>query len=460
MTIIVALEVPLAFNLQARGVAEVEANLLTFAQAAAASARNFLDPSEESRDRLAQTIRDQAVDAEGQPIGRVIVVDADGILIADSGGSDLGRLYATPERPELITALEEGIPAKRQGRSETLDETILAVAVPILEFNPRGGLEAIGAVRVSVTDDQVQRGIRRSVIGLVAIGVAGLVAGLLIAFVLAGTLSRPLRRLAAAAGRLGKGDLSARAGDVRGAREIEEVGHAFDDMAARLEATVRAQREFTANASHQLRTPLTGLKLRLESAQEEAADGHLREQLQAAEREVDRLAEIVERLLVLARRIEDGRPADKVDLDEAARRATARLKARAARAGAELSVRGPGAQASAAASEVDQILDNLVDNAISYAPGPIAIETGRVDGRAFLAVEDHGPGIPEDERDRVTERFYRGRGAPAGGSGLGLAIVRELAERAGGSLTVGQASDGGARIEVQLPLCEDTDGQS
>ena len=102
--------------------------------------------------------------------------------------------------------------------------------------------------------------------------------------------------------------------------------------------------------------------------------------------------------------------------------------------------------------DLDQILDNLIDNAIAYAPGPIGIEIedGRGEDHLVLAVRDHGPGIALDERPRVTERFYRGRGARTEGSGLGLAIARELIERWNGSLTVEGADGEGARVEVRL----------
>jgi signal transduction histidine kinase len=225
-------------------------------------------------------------------------------------------------------------------------------------------------------------------------------------------------------------------------------------MASRLEATVRAQREFTANASHQLRTPLTGLKLRLESALEEAPGDatDLRRQLEAADREADRLAGIVERLLVLARRVEDGASLSVVDLGAVARAACDRFHDKAAAASSVIEVSGTNAPlALADPADVDQMLDALVDNALSYAPGRIRIEPGRADGQVVLAVEDEGPGIPDDEIERVVRRFSRGRDAPPGGTGLGLAIVGELAERSGGQMVIEPGRAHGARVEVRLP---------
>jgi signal transduction histidine kinase len=222
-------------------------------------------------------------------------------------------------------------------------------------------------------------------------------------------------------------------------------------MATRLEATVRAQREFAANASHQLRTPLTGLKLRVESALAESPEGEVHRQLEAADREADRLAGIVDRLLVLARRAEGA--AAIVNLGEAADRAVDRFRQKAGDAdgSVEVGARTDAARALADPADVDQMLDALVDNALSHAGGRVRIDAGWLDGQAFLAVEDEGPGIPEEEISRVTERFYRGRDAPPGGTGLGLAIVRELAERAGGEMVVAGGRERGARIEVRLP---------
>jgi signal transduction histidine kinase len=213
---------------------------------------------------------------------------------------------------------------------------------------------------------------------------------------------------------------------------------------------MRAQREFVANASHQLRTPLTGMKLRLESAIDGAPDAELRKQLEAADREVDRLAEIVDRLLVMAKQIEEGQPT-RVDLGDSAARAVARWEERASRLGASLLARGEGGNAQGNPTDVDQILDNLLDNAIAYAPGEIVLETVREDSQLVLAVQDHGPGIPSEEREHVTDRFFRGRGAPSGGSGLGLAIARELAEKWGGSLEIRSPEGEGTRIELRLP---------
>lgn len=439
--LVVALGVPLTVNLQRRATAELETRALIQAQgiASAIGAENMA-PSR--RAQLADIV-DQAAEQVGGR-GRVIVVDPDSLLLADSDRADpLDALFDPAERPELRSALE-GTPDSVIRFSLDLGQDIMATAVPIMDEN-----RLVGVVRITQSVQQVSDNVRRITLGLLAIGGAGLAAGLLIAFGLAGSLSKPLIRLADAARRLGSGDLSARAEDVKGAREIEQLGRSFDDMADRLERTVRAQREFVANASHQLRTPLTGMKLRLESALSDASSADVRKHLEAADHEVDRLAEIVDRLLVMAHEIEEGQPT-RVDVKDAVERAISRWDERAKRLDSTLLASGVEGEAQGNPADLDQILDNLLENAIAYAPGEVMVESGRVAGRVFVAVQDHGPGIPADEIARVTERFYRGRGAPAGGSGLGLAIARQLAEKWGGELRVGSRDGGGTRVEVRL----------
>jgi two-component system OmpR family sensor kinase len=220
-------------------------------------------------------------------------------------------------------------------------------------------------------------------------------------------------------------------------------------MADRMQRTVQAQREFVANASHQLRTPLTGMKLRLENVKDRTDEPELQAQLNAADLEVDRLSETVDRMLVMSKRIEHGDPTH-VDLADAAARALARWRDRAAVKGVEIRVTGAPIVGQGNPADLDQAIDNLIDNAIDYGAGPVELETGGDRGQAVLAVRDHGPGIPKGEQERVTERFYRGRTATSGGSGLGLAIARDLTERWGGALLVRDADGGGARIEIRL----------
>lgn len=434
LAVIVALTIPLAVNINRW----VRADIGAETQIAAQTLGAFI--GKENMLSLAKLEARLAEAAIPQEITRVVVTDVEGIVVYDSDGDAVGVDFANGERPEMEAALQ-GRSVYEVRYSDTDQTNILVAAAPIIDE------DLVGAVRITRDYAEYADAVRRSTIGIGLIGVAGLVAGIVIAFGLAGSLVEPIRRLATTAHRLGQGDLTARAGGVGSTAEVRDLAESFDEMAGRLERTVQAQREFVANASHQLRTPLTGMKLRLESAIEEAPNDEVRRQLEAADKEVDRLSEIVDRLLVMSREIEKGTPTD-VDVGIAVQRAVERWRDRAQRVDASLVTSGEGGTTQANPTDVDQILDNLLDNAIAYAPGPIALETGGDHGAVWLSVRDHGSGIPDREQNRVVERFYRGKGAPAGGSGLGLAIARELAEKWGGSLTVQTPPDGGTKIRV------------
>lgn len=439
LVIIVALTVPLGIVLRDRARSELEALALTNAQTIAALLDGDRLETGGRRDRLSRDIDRFASDVGG----RVVVIDPAGMVLSDSEGEDIGQDFDTPGRPEVGQALGSVVSAGiRSSRDEGGD--IVVAAAPVID----GGV-LVGAVRISRGVTEVQANVTRATVGIIVVALAGLTAGLVLAFVLAGSLARPLSRLAAAAQRLGRGDLAIRSGGVEGGDEVEQLARSFDEMADRLERSMRAQREFVANASHQLRTPLTGMKLRLGSAIAATEDEELSAQLHATEHEVDRLAGIVERLLVMAREIEEGLESQ-VDVGERASRAAERWGERAELAVASVSVSGEGDLALANPDDLDQILDVLIDNAVNHAPGSIDIVMGREGSWAVVAVQDRGPGIPADELGRVTERFYRGRASSADGSGLGLSIAKELAERWGGRIVVSSGEGTGTRVEVRL----------
>jgi len=434
LVVIVALTVPLAIVLRDRARAELEAIALVNAQTIATS----LDAEQldvDRRERLADDIDRYAEEVTG----RVIVLDPDGVVVADSDGEDLEQRYDTPGRPEVQEALDGVVSAGVRPSRDEGGEIVVAAA-PVVEEG-----DLVGVVRISRDVEQVQRNVTTATIAIAAVAIAGLVAGLVLAFVLARSLSRPLSRLATAARGLGRGDLSTRAGPVSGGEEIEQLGRSFDEMADRVERTMRAQREFVANASHQLRTPLTGIKLRVESALAETDDPVIQHELRAMDAEVDRLAGIVDSLLVMAREIEEGQQTH-VDVHDAAARAVERWTDRARGAGATVTLSGEPVVALASPGDLDQVLDVVLDNAVAYAPGPIEVRAEAIGTRANVSVQDHGAGIPVEELPRVMERFYRGHRAPEGGSGLGLSIARELAEKWGGSLAVTSDEGVGTRV--------------
>ena len=343
---------------------------------------------------------------------------------------------------------QEPIPYATTRYSEDAQADLLVASAPILDE----GLA--GAVRITRNVQDVSDAIRDATVGLIIVGAAGLLAGLLIAYGLAASFARPLIRLADTAEQLGEGDLSARAGDVGGAEEIEELARSFDEMADRMQRTVQAQREFVANASHQLRTPLTGMKLRLESATSRIDDPELRAQLEAADLEVDRLSETVDRMLVMSKRIEHGDPTH-VDLAEAAGRAVTRWRDRRRdQRRRDPRDRGPSGRPGEPRRPRPGDRQSHRQRRWPTRPGPIELETGA----------RRGPGRPRRARPRARDpeggttashgALLPREDGPSGGSGLGLAIARDLTERWGGSLLVRDADGGGARIEIRLRAAE------
>jgi signal transduction histidine kinase len=380
----------------------------------------------------------------------VIVVNRRGRLLADSAGPGRGAAsYAS--RPEIAKALQ-GRPSQGERHSDSVGEDLLFTAVPVVD---RG--RTVGAVRVTQSVAAVHREVRDDVLALIGVAAVVLLLGLGVAWLLASSLARPLRRLAGTARSVAEGDLDARA-QVEGSSEQREVASAFNDMTGRLARALRSQREFVANASHQLRTPLTGLRLRLEAASLKANDPDVERELVAAERETVRLARLLSELLTLARERERPEP-EEVSLAEAARAAHERWEGPAETGGRRLVLRGEGEPLVAATdADVAVILDNLVENALNYSPvaTTVAIEWGPDGASARLAVLDEGPGIDPAERERVFERFYRGETSRDGasGTGLGLSVVETLAERWDGSIRLSDRASGGTAAEVRLPLLE------
>jgi signal transduction histidine kinase len=437
--VIVALLVPLALNLSRRVDAEIRSEARGQAQLVAASVSGRLDERDELRRLASNSARDLR--------GRVIVVGERGRLLVDSEEAvPAGTSYAS--RPEIAAALR-GEATQGERHSDSLDEDLLFTAMPVVSEGRREG-----AVRVTQSVDAVNGEVRSDVLALIGVAAVVLLLGLGLAWLLAGSLARPLRGLAATARRVAGGDLDARARE-EGSTEQREVAAAFNDMTGQLARALRSQREFVANASHQLRTPLTGLRLRLEAASLKATDEDVERELVAAERETVRLARLLTELLTLARERERPEP-EQVSLAEVAHAAHERWEGPAETGGRVLVADGDGEPVVAATkADLAVVVDNLVENALNYSPiaSTVTIEWGLDRESAWLAVLDQGPGIGADERERVFERFFRGEASrDSEGTGLGLSVVEALAERWGGSVRLADRPEGGTRCEVRLPL--------
>jgi two-component system, OmpR family, sensor kinase len=237
------------------------------------------------------------------------------------------------------------------------------------------------------------------------------------------------------------------------ARTLEAMLASLDAARGETEATLTRQREFVADASHELRTPLTSVLANLELLEEELT-GEQREAAASALRSSRRMRRLVADLLLLAR-ADAGRvaPHQSIDLSEVVTDAAAELEPVAG--GHEISVSAPsGARVDGARDELHRLVLNLMENALRHTDPGTAVEATveRRNGQVVLSVEDDGPGIPDEMREKVFERFYRGSGEHSGSSGLGLSIVRAVAESHKGSVRLEEPLDGrGARFVVRIP---------
>jgi signal transduction histidine kinase len=434
--------VPLALNLRDRVDSEVRAQARSQADVVAATASDMLDRGSRVRlQRLAQT-------AAASVSGRVLIVDRAGSVLADSAGAgELGADYSL--RPEIGAALK-GDAYQRVRHSDTLNTDLLATGVPIIHSGRPNG-----AVRVTQSVAAVHRAVRRTLGGLALIAGVVLALGLLAGVVIARQISRPMRRLTQAAREIAHGDLDHRA-PVEGSAEQRSLAQSFNEMTDKLSRAVTTEKRFVADASHQLRTPLTGLRLRLEEASHAETPAEAEPDLRESMREVDRLAGMVDELLALSRAQNGSGPGSELDPVAIADDGVARWQAAARERGVELvraHDRAP-ARVFGAAPDAERALDSLIENAIVYSPhGRVRV---RVDRREIEVLDD-GPGLGSGEEEQVFERFHRGTAGRAGasGTGLGLSIARQLAERWGGEVTLSNREDGrGARAVLRLGVPE------
>ena len=378
---------------------------------------------------------------------RVVVVDAEGLSVVDSADPG-GPSRSFASRPELARSLATGEVVTGVRRSDTLGADLLYVAVPVASSG-----SVYGAVGVTYPLSVVQERVRRYWLILASVSVVVLAAVAAVGMRLALSIARPLAGVERAAAAAGAGDLTARAPEGEGPSEVRSLAASFNETVGKLDELIRSREDFVADASHQLRTPLAALRLRLENLEGAVApDG--RPDLDAARAEGGRLSRLGDGLLALARTDSTTAHPEPIEVgaivDE-------RLDAWSALAEEQRVVLAgnvpPSLCVLATPGRLEQVLDNLLANALEVSPagGTIAVSAAPAGRFAELHVVDEGPGLSEEERARAFDRFWRAGGS-AGGSGLGLAIVERLAAAAGGAVALGAAPAGGLDIRVRLPL--------
>lgn len=362
--------------------------------------------------------------------------------IADSGGA---RSADVLRDAVALEAAEDGLLAS--GRAERGGRQFAEVAAPV-------GPDTVVLLSAPLSDALATvRLVRRS---LVIAGSVALLAAWLAGFLAAWSISRRVGRLEAAAERIAAGDFGAPV-VVRGRDEIAQLGEAFETMRLRLASLDRARREFIANASHELRTPIFSLGGFLELLADEDVEEETKAEFLAEMRaQVERLTRLATDLLDLSRLDADQLSVEIMELDLAAtaRTVVEEFRALAEAEGHELALRVDSHVVAAGDEQrVVQIARILVENAIRHTPSGTSVDVrvGRWEARAVLAVADDGPGIPVADQARLFERFYRGETGRTAGSGLGLAIARELASKMAGALRI-QSQPGETVFTLSLPL--------
>lgn len=348
---------------------------------------------------------------------------------AAKGDADLA-VYVYDDYPQILRIMGTGPPDGDTTVEAALGGSIgrhqrdreLVVAVPVTHEG-----EVIGAVRTASPRSAVQQ--RIGLAWLAMAGLAGLALGTvwLVARRQAGRLARPLEELSGAARRLGDGDFSVRTPPVD-IPEIDAVSSALNSTAVRLDDMLARERAFSADASHQLRTPLTGLRLRLEAALDRPGQD-LREAITVGIAAADRLEQTIDELLALAR--DTRRSGDPLDLptllDEIERGWQERLTAEGRLLRVAVDPQAPPSDASTAA--VRQVLTVLLDNATTHGAGAVTVAVRDAADALAIDVSDEGPGITAPEPELFTRRSEL-----ANGHGIGLALARSLAEAEGGRL--------------------------
>ena len=317
-----------------------------------------------------------------------------------------------------------------------------------------------GQPRVVVAGESlrpVQDSVRRVVLLLALAGPAALLAAALGGWWLARRALAPIDAMTSAADAIGPGRLRERVAEPSTRDEVAHLARTLNAMLDRLERGVEEQRRLVADASHELRTPLTAMRAELDvSLRADELSPAARDVLLSAREEVDGMARTVEDLLTLAA-LDDGAVPDRARVDLAALAAGAleRVRPVAVARGVTLDDRAEAVEVVADPEQLERAVRNVLENAIAFSPpgGSVTVRAQRRDACAVLTVEDEGPGVAPEHRERVFDRFFRvdpSRTRATGGSGLGLAIVRELVAAHGGRTWIADGA-AGALVCIELP---------
>jgi signal transduction histidine kinase len=345
----------------------------------------------------------------------------------------------------------EVLPASRAKTATHWGDGELEVTAPA-----RRDGRTVGAVRITYpTSDLTRRlvqiwGFR----AILAVGVLAVAAGL--GAIVARRLTRPLRQLNDMASKFSDGDLTART-PVTGPHETQTLARTLNQAGERLDTLIASQRIFVADASHQLRTPLTALRLSLDNIADGVDDEFVREDVEQATAEVVRMSRLVNGLLVLARAEAKVTAAEPLPLREIVAERLSVWRPAADERGVHIALGGSVVDGRplvlASPGHLEQVLDNVLSNALEVSPdgATITVRSELRGDEVELTVSDEGPGMSDPDKSRAFDRFWRGQGLTGrSGSGLGLSVVRQLVTDDGGTVTLRDAPDSGLSVVITL----------
>lgn len=385
--------------------------------------------------------------------GRLLALDADGKIQLDSYGQLWGTRLQLPEVADVLVHGQHAAYGIHPIDGE--DYAACCAASMVLSGRTVGLLVSISPVQ-ELVDSLAQ--VREQMVKVFLI-VAG--SAMIAALFFSRRITRPITALTRTIQKMGKGDLSARV-KVRTSGEMRNLAESYNAMAEKIEHFDQSRSQFVSNASHELKTPLTTMKILLENLiYQPDMPAELREEfMQDMNHEIDRLTSVVTDLLTLTQSDSHQTPLrlTQVDLSALAEDTVHLLRPAAEKRDQTLTTDiAPGVVIACDQGKVGQIIHNLIDNALKYTPdgGDIHLTLSAERSHALLTVTDNGVGIPEEDQKHIFERFYRvdkARSRATGGTGLGLSIVHEMVTMHGGEITVESQPGQGSTFMVRLPV--------
>ena len=367
----------------------------------------------------------------------------DRVLVLDSAGRPVAASAARP-----IVSAAQLARARTTGKAATYQEEDSFLVVAPVRGDIRSGIAGVVVLARPTSAIERQAAVLWGVIA--AVSTAGLLAAALVAIGLARWVSRPLSKLEVAAQELGDGRLSTRAPVEKGPLEVRQLAANFNSMAGRLEALVIGNQATVADVSHQLRTPLAALRLRLDLLAQDS-DPVAAAELAGAQEEIARLSRLVNGLLAVARAENVATVQVNLPLHDVINTRVAAWLPASDERDARLETDVERVTVRMGEGYLEQILDNLIANALDVLPagGAIWITAQAVGERARIIVADNGPGMSDQQKRTAFRRFAASNG---GGAGLGLAIVDRLTVASGGTAALSDTPGGGLTVTIDLPI--------